>query len=90
MGSLQSHVLSHRADVVVLLPVVMEVLRKERVVSVLFLMLDMEHVELDVWCDAVVCHELVVLLTAVSRVGDVAIAKPAVSVAEGFLIGDVC
>ena len=63
------HVLPHRADEVVALRIVVQVLHAERVFAEGALLFHVEVVVLDVGLDAVLFHEAVVLLAAVSRVG---------------------
>lgn len=63
------HVLSHRAYVIVILPVVVHILHSEGIITEGAVLLLVEPVVFHVGLNAVVFHEFVVLFAAVARVG---------------------
>ena len=63
------HVLSHRAYVIVILPVVVHILHSEVIITEGAVLLLVEPVVFHVGLNAVVFHEFVVLFAAVARVG---------------------
>ncbi len=82
------HFLSHRADIEVSVGIVEKVGHAERIIAVSAPLLDMEHVVFDVWCHAVTEHVFVVLLRAVTAVGDNLPALHSVSGFERFQIAN--
>ena len=77
------HVLAHRADVVVFIGIVVQVLDEERISPVFPLVLRVEHVVLDEGLDRVLLHPGVVLLASVAGVRNGFRALDAVALAEG-------
>lgn len=82
------HMLSHRAYEVVLLCIIVQVLRQERILECLSLELGMEKRVLHIAFDAVLLKILVVLFAAVSGVRNNLGAVPAISLLEGVHVVD--
>ena len=76
------HVLAHRADVVIVLLVVIEVLYPEDVVLKRLLLLFVEVVEFHVCFNPVGFHICVILLAAVARIGTPFLGQTVVAVGE--------
>src|SRR5574344_936897 len=75
--------LAHRTHIVVLISIVIHVLGEERVVTVLAMILRMEHVVLHIWHDAQSEHMCIVLLAAVAGVRAHLVTLHSISAAEG-------
>ncbi len=82
-GADTPHVLPHRADVIVLVGVVMEVVVMKRVGFVARALFDVETVVFDVSLHAGLVHEAVVFFRAIAGVGDCDRGQMSVAVEEG-------
>ena len=82
------HFLARRADIEGLVGIVKEVGYAERIIAVAAPLLDMEHVVFDIRSHAVAEHVFVVLLRAVTAVGNDFLALHTVSGFERFQIVD--
>lgn len=82
-GADTPHVLPHRADVIVLVGVVMEVVVMKRVGFVARALFDVETVVFDVSLHAGLVHEAVVFFRAIAGVGDCDQGQMSVTVEEG-------
>ena len=76
------HVLAHRADVIVFISIVMEVVVMEGIGFVARALFDMETVVLDISLHAGIVHEAVVLFRAVAGVGHCGLRQMPVTVEE--------
>ena len=69
-GADAGHVLAHRADVIVLLGVIMETVVVERIGLVARTLFEVEAVVFDVWLHTGLVHETVVFFRAVTGIGN--------------------